>query len=106
LRLLAKKLTFGFAVNFQYAEWRAVALENDIHGTANAVLNQQVRCPKANITLEILFHQLLKDSSLMLNLLQCHIVFFLIERLTQPQVSAKIARKLGCRGALGGAPCL
>jgi hypothetical protein len=59
-----------------------------------------------NITLEILFHQLLKDSSLMLNLLQCHIVFFLIERLTQPQVSAKIARKLGCRGALGGAPCL
>jgi hypothetical protein len=48
----------------------------------------------------------LRDSSLMLNLLQCHIVFFLIERLTQPQVSARIARKLGCRGALGGAPCL
>ena len=49
--------------------------------------------------------RLLRDSSLILNLLQCYIVFFLIERLTQPQVSAKIARKLGCRGALGGAPC-
>jgi len=34
------KLAFGFAVDFQHAEWRAVALENDIHGTANAVLNQ------------------------------------------------------------------
>ena len=34
--------------------------------------------------------RLLRDSSLMLNLLQCHIVFFLIERLTQPQVSAKL----------------
>jgi hypothetical protein len=34
--------------------------------------------------------RMLRDSSLMLNLLQCHMVFFLIERLTQPQVSAKI----------------
>jgi hypothetical protein len=47
------KLTFGFAVHFQYTEWRAVALENDIHRTANAVLNQQVRCPKALLIFEV-----------------------------------------------------
>jgi hypothetical protein len=39
----------------------------------------------------------------MLNLMQCRMYFFLTERLTQPQVSAKIARKLGCRGRWEGA---
>ena len=41
------KLAFGFAVDFQHAEWRAVALENDIHGTANAVLDQEFGRAKA-----------------------------------------------------------
>ena len=29
-----------------------IALENDIHGTANTVLNQQVRCPEALLIFE------------------------------------------------------
>ena len=47
------KLASGFAVDFQYAEWRAVALENDVHGAVNAVLDQQVRCPKALLMFEV-----------------------------------------------------
>ena len=37
--VVVAKLAFGFAVDFQYAEWRAVALEDDIHGTPIAFIH-------------------------------------------------------------------
>src|SRR6202042_2406900 len=47
------KLAFGFAVDFQDAERRAVALENDVHRPANAMLNKQVRCPETLLIFEV-----------------------------------------------------
>src|ERR1700733_2179354 len=47
------KLAFGFAVDFQDAERRAVALKNDVHRSANPVFNKQVRCPETLLNFEV-----------------------------------------------------
>ena len=41
------------AVDFQHAERRIVALQNDVHGAANAVFDQQFRGPEPLLVLEM-----------------------------------------------------
>jgi hypothetical protein len=47
------KLAFGFAVYFQHAERRAVALQNNVHGAANAMLKKQFRGSKSLLIFEV-----------------------------------------------------
>ena len=47
------ELAFGFAVDFQDAERRAVALENNVHRAVDAVLDEQVGCPEALLIFKV-----------------------------------------------------
>src|ERR1700728_2039885 len=47
------KLAFGFAVHFQHTERRAIALQNNVHGTVNAVLAKQFRRSKSLLVLKM-----------------------------------------------------
>ena len=48
------KLAFEAAVDFKHAKRFAVALQNDIHGAANAVLDQQFRRAKPLFVFEMI----------------------------------------------------
>ena len=52
--VMLAKFAFGSAVHFEHAEWRAVALQDDIHRTADAVLDKQFRSSEAFLVFEMI----------------------------------------------------
>ena len=51
---LLAEFAFGSAVDFQHAERRAVALQDDVHCAANAVLDEQLRRAKSLLVFEMI----------------------------------------------------
>ena len=47
------KFAFGSAVYFEHTEWRAIALQYDVHCTANAVFDKQFRSSKSLLVFEV-----------------------------------------------------
>lgn len=47
------KFAFGGAVDFQDPERRSIALQNDVHGPANAVLDQEFWCSETLLIFEV-----------------------------------------------------
>lgn len=48
------ELSFRSAVDFEHSKWQAVALQNDIHGTADAVFDEQFRSSKSFFIFEMI----------------------------------------------------
>src|SRR5215475_426404 len=52
--IVLAELPFRSAVDLEHAVGRSVALEDDIHGAANAMLHEQLRRPKPLLVLEMI----------------------------------------------------
>src|SRR5689334_9222189 len=45
--VMLSELTLRTTVDFEHSKWQAIALQNDIHGTADSVLGEQFRGSKS-----------------------------------------------------------
>jgi len=52
--VMLAELTFRSAVDFEHSKWQAIALQNDIHGTADSVFDQQFRSSKSFFVFEMI----------------------------------------------------
>src|SRR6185312_7799232 len=52
--VMLTELTFGSTVDFKYAEWRAITLQNHIHRAANTVFYQQFGGTKSLLIFEMI----------------------------------------------------
>src|SRR6476659_4953237 len=52
--VMLAELTFRSAVDFEHSKWQAIALQNDIHGTADSMLDEQFRSSKSLFIFEMI----------------------------------------------------
>jgi len=52
--VMLAELTFRSAVDFEHSKWQAIALQNDIHGTADSVFDEQFRSSKSFFIFEMI----------------------------------------------------
>src|SRR6202790_3177998 len=51
--VMLAELTFRSAVDFEHSKWQAIALQNDIHGTADSMFDEQFRSSKSFFIFEM-----------------------------------------------------
>src|SRR5271165_7619271 len=51
--VMLAELTFRSAVDFKHSKWQAIALQDDIHGTADSVFDQQFRSSESFFIFEV-----------------------------------------------------
>src|SRR5579872_4073899 len=52
--VMLAELTFRSAVDLEHSEWQAIALQNDIHGTADSMLDEQFGSSKSLFIFEVI----------------------------------------------------
>jgi hypothetical protein len=52
--VMLAELSFRSAVDFEHSKWQTVALQNDIHGTADSVFDKQFRSSKSFLIFEMI----------------------------------------------------